>query len=619
MSFAILRIHPAQVAVLAGSTLVLALLVHETRDVLETDYRAQVESIQASVDKTAERLAALTSETFDQVSRSTLVVNFVQGRRPAPTLTELELAGVIDKGVADPMFIADVTGHVLDATTSSGTSYVADEPFFQQHRVSTDRGLRVGRVWVDRVAGAARIPVTRRLEVGGRFQGVVCAMVDPARITAAHGRHEAPGTLVGVLGDDGYYRSRLSAGRMTFDEHLDPRVVAAQIAESRATRRPGRSRVDGSERFAAMVQVAGYPLHALVAVSADEALAPYRHGRRQTLRWAFGMAAGILFGAAVLLRLARSLDESRARTRRAEATFRAALEGSLDAVFILEAVRRPSDGRLVDLRVRDCNERAAQGLGTDRTGLLGASFSERLPVSAREYLRAFQHVMSTGRPAQGEIECSDPGLEGVWLHHQIVPLEDGAALISRDVTGKKAIEAELSALGRIDSLTSLANRRGFEERLREAMLRCRRAPMNGCLALLYIDLDGFKRINDTLGHEAGDAVLVEVARRLRSATRETDVVARLGGDEFAVVAENAGAVPDVEALATRVLEQLSAPHVFGEVRVTATPSIGIAFHHSEESPEVLRKRADVAMYAAKAAGKGRFAWDDAAAARILAV
>ncbi len=184
--------------------------------------------------------------------------------------------------------------------------------------------------------------------------------------------------LVGVLGDDGYYRSRPSAGRMTFDEH-DPRAVAAQIAESRGdtpTRaQPGRRqrtvRRDGpGGRLPAPCARRGVGRRGARTVStrapADPALG-IRHGR------------GILFGAAVLLRLARSLDESRARTRRAEATFQAALEGSLDAVFILEAVRRPSDGRLVDLRVRDCNERAAQGLGTDRTGCSARPFRSACP------------------------------------------------------------------------------------------------------------------------------------------------------------------------------------------------------------------------------------------------
>lgn len=615
MPLTFLRLHPAKATVVAGACAALLLVGLEVHDAVDADYRAQVEGIQASIDKTAQQLAARTTQTFDQVSRSTLVVNFALGRQPVPTLAELELAGVIDKDIADPMFIADVTGFVQDITTSSSAMYVADEPFFQQHRTSTDRDVRVGQVWTDPATGVSRIPVTRRLEVKGRFQGVVCAMVDPVRVTAPSARYEAAGTLIGLLGDDGHYRSRLSEGRMTFGERLDPSTVMAQIAESRRTRQPGRSKVDGSERFAAIEKVEGYPLHALVAVSAGEALAPYRQARGQTLRWGAVAAAAILLAAAMLLRLARSLDQSRARTRRAEATFRAALEGSLDAVFILEAVRGP-DGRLVDMRIRDCNERAAQGLGDRRAGVLGASFAQRLPRSTQHYLKAFEYVMSTGKPAQNEMECFDPGLEGVWLHHQIVPLEDGAALISRDVTEKKANEAALAALGRVDSLTSLANRRGFEEKLADAMRRGERAVRrdgdSGRLALLYVDLDGFKAINDRLGHEAGDAVLVEVARRLQAAVRATDVVARLGGDEFAVIAEHAGADPDVERVARRVLDLLSAPHPVGDAGAVATPSIGIAFHRPGEAPETFRARADAAMYEAKASGKARFSWESPA-------
>jgi diguanylate cyclase (GGDEF)-like protein len=283
-------------------------------------------------------------------------------------------------------------------------------------------------------------------------------------------------------------------------------------------------------------------------------------------------------------------------------------------VFILEAVRDPGEGRLVDLRIRDCNERAAQGLSTTRTELLGAMFSERLPASTERYLKAFNHVAATGKPAQNEMECHDPGLEGIWLHHQIVPLEDGFALISRDVTEKRVNEATLAALSRADSLTSLTNRRGFEEKLDEAILRSARAKAGdgANLALLYVDLDGFKAINDSLGHAAGDAVLVEVARRLRAAVRTTDVVARLGGDEFAVIAENAGTRRDIDTLAERVLGDLSKPHRLGDAQRFATPSIGIAIHLPDEHSGAFRSRADAAMYRAKLAGKARAAWESTA-------
>lgn len=614
MALNFLRTHSAKAAVLGVAGLVLALLGLETYRALVSEYRVQVQSIQSSVERTAQQLAARTAGAMDQVNRSTLVVNYTLGRYPAPTLTDLELSGVIDTGLADPMFIADVKGFVQDSTSSAHMQYVADEEFFKQHLASSERQVFVGRVWTDVVSGAARIPVTRRLEVDGKFHGIVCAMVDPRVLTVPYGRHEVSSTTIGVLGDDGYYRSRLSEGRMTFGERLDPRAVAHQIAESKRTFLPGRSRVDGSERFAALVKVERYPLYAVVAVSAEAALAPYRQFREKNIRWAIVTTLGTVLAVLMLLRLARSLDESRRLTRTAEATFRAALEGSLDAVFILEAVRDPGEGRLVDLRIRDCNERAAQGLSTTRTELLGAMFSERLPASTERYLKAFNHVAATGKPAQNEMECHDPGLEGIWLHHQIVPLEDGFALISRDVTEKRANEATLAALSRADSLTSLTNRRGFEEKLEEAILRSARAkPGDGAnLALLYVDLDGFKAINDSLGHAAGDAVLVEVARRLRAAVRTTDVVARLGGDEFAVIAENAGTRRDIDTLAERVLGDLSKPHRLGDAQRFATPSIGIAIHLPDEHSGAFRSRADAAMYRAKLAGKARAAWESTA-------
>lgn len=607
-----LRFHTAQATVLAGVALVLGGLALATRQGLHDAYGAEVDAIFLSIDRTAQQLATRTAEVFDQVSRSTLVVDHVQSYTPAPTLATLALAGVIDRGVADPMFTTDVAGFVLDTTVASHTQYVADEDFFKLHRTTSGRDVHIGPVWTDAVTGTARVPVTRRMEVKGRFHGIVGAMVDPVRLTVPYGRHEASGTVIGVLGDDGVYRSRATDGHFTFGERIDPARIAHLIDTARRTREPGRSSVDGVLRFAAMVKVERYPLHAVVAVNADDALLPYRHARARALRWALGAGLFVLLAGAMSLRLARSLDDSRARASRAEASFRAALDGSLDAVFILDAVRHPGTGALVDLHVRDCNDRAAAGLGTTRTKLLNTSFCDRLPSVRNRYFKAFECVMATRQPADDEYQATDPGLEGLWLHHQIVPLDDGVALISRDITRRKADEAALAELGRRDSLTGLANRRAFEEKLDEAIRRSARAqdraPGTTPLALLYLDLDGFKSMNDSFGHAAGDLVLREVAHRLQATVRASDVVARLGGDEFAVIAENAGTADDIGALCERLLASLSKPHLLaGEARVS-TPSIGVALHLAREDGAELRHRADAAMYRAKQAGKARFAW-----------
>jgi diguanylate cyclase (GGDEF)-like protein len=168
--------------------------------------------------------------------------------------------------------------------------------------------------------------------------------------------------------------------------------------------------------------------------------------------------------------------------------------------------------------------------------------------------------------------------------------------------------AELARLAYHDALTGLANRARFLECLDRALARARAAGEPTRVAVLLLDLDGFKEVNDTMGHAAGDALLVQVGERLLGATRGCDTAARLGGDEFAVVLDGVRQEADATVVAERVVAALSAPYALaaGPARVGA--SLGIArAGDAEATPAALLHDADVAMYRAKAQGRGRWA------------
>ncbi len=173
-----------------------------------------------------------------------------------------------------------------------------------------------------------------------------------------------------------------------------------------------------------------------------------------------------------------------------------------------------------------------------------------------------------------------------------------------DISVLKAQQRELLEQARHDSLTGLPNRRAFSERLQQAMARARRQPQT--LAVLYVDLDGFKAVNDRHGHAAGDLVLAEVAKRLLSCVRLTDCVCRLAGDEFTVILEGAGATSELDRVCRRIVEQLSIPHLIDGHALTVSPSIGAAVFDQHESADEICHRADAAMYRAKHAGKACF-------------
>jgi len=183
-----------------------------------------------------------------------------------------------------------------------------------------------------------------------------------------------------------------------------------------------------------------------------------------------------------------------------------------------------------------------------------------------------------------------------------------------DITQRKQAEADIHNLAFYDSLTGLPNRRLLLDRLKQSIMLRNRRPQLG--ALMFIDLDNFKTLNDTRGHDVGDSLLVEVAKRLRSCVREVDTVARLGGDEFIIILEELNqdyqqAASDAESVAEKVVAALNAPYPLKHGDYHGTASIGLSlFDHRDKNAKDLLKRADVAMYQAKESGRNTLRFFD---------
>ena len=222
----------------------------------------------------------------------------------------------------------------------------------------------------------------------------------------------------------------------------------------------------------------------------------------------------------------------------------------------------------------------------------------------------------TGKTDEYRVECRQRKKNGEWIWILSVGAlveydEQGLPLrmlgTHLDITEKKKAEALIWQQANIDALTGLPNRRMFNDRLEHDLQKSRRTGLP--LAVLFIDLDHFKIVNDTLGHAIGDALLIEAARRLQACVRESDTVARLGGDEFTVSLPELHGTGHVETIAENIIETMSEPFTLGNEDIFLSASIGITlFPGDAENLDDLLRHADQAMYAAKDSGRNRFSY-----------
>lgn len=270
-----------------------------------------------------------------------------------------------------------------------------------------------------------------------------------------------------------------------------------------------------------------------------------------------------------------------------------------------------------DLRSRFIlNSRAHLGLlgltdQADAVGKTDLNFFVR--ERATQFRRDEMEVLRTGRAIVGKEEkAARPGGKVVWNSTTKMPWRDaegriaGTMGISRDITDRKQTEDLLYRRAFYDPLTELPNRALFMDRLAYFFHRAERNPEKH-FAVLFLDLDRFKSVNDSLGHEAGDALLIATAQKLKGCLRPGDTVARLGGDEFTVLLEEVHGIADAVRVAKRILESLAEPVPVKGTEVFSTVSIGVALSSSAyKRPEDLLRDADTAMYGAKAHGRSRY-------------
>ncbi|MEW9897590.1 diguanylate cyclase [Chitinivorax sp. PXF-14] len=266
---------------------------------------------------------------------------------------------------------------------------------------------------------------------------------------------------------------------------------------------------------------------------------------------------------------------------------------------------------LVNGLIVDVNEAMCRLTGYPREALLGRppadfvdepsrqTLSEQLALAGREHHRQFELTLYT-REGEARVLLVNASTRFDAEQHPVFSF----CLIT-DITERKLNEERVLYLAFYDTLTALPNRFLFQERIDQALLQQKR--QGGLVALMFVDLDDFKLVNDTLGHDCGDQLLREVARRLNACVRRSDTVARLGGDEFVLLLPNLKAREDAILVARKVVTSLTVPVLIEDQLLTVSLSLGVALCPDDgNDPDLLRKKADMAMYAAKRAGKNQF-------------
>ncbi len=260
-----------------------------------------------------------------------------------------------------------------------------------------------------------------------------------------------------------------------------------------------------------------------------------------------------------------------------------------------------------DCLIIDANQACTQLLGVTPAELIGSS--GEMFIDKNDLPGLLQHISNADNNA---VEFSLPGADGssgitVEIRSKNGTFNQQAVQIVaiRDISERKEYEQKLRQLGYYDSLTGLANRTLFQQRLQHAINKSNRTHEKH--ALLFIDLDQFKNINDSLGHDIGDQLLIQVGKRLKLRARKMDTVARLGGDEFAILVEDISAPYSAAKVADELLKVMSEHITVDDYKLLVTPSIGIALYPSDgdSSGELLRK-ADTAMYHAKSKGRNNY-------------
>ncbi len=604
------RLRAEVLIIFSGAALICAMWIY----VFQTLSAERENIIASATQSNANLVRAFKEELLRYFSQIDLLVSFAKRR--------IESNGVKKINLVDPFRIAasknpsliqlsfiDSKGWLVASSLPySNRLYLGDREQYKAHVDADQDRLHISRPTVGLVTGRPSVRISRRINYpDGRFAGVLVASVDPAYLVKPYGGFDlGQGGSAAVVRSDGVILARQSGSEIQTGADISASPLFAAVAQAPKGSLMSRSTVDNVQRLFSYVVMDEYPLVAVTARSEDDLLRPYYQSRTRYFSYA-AVASGAAAAIAVVLLLLFAAQRRIAdRLGESEARFRSLAELSSDAYW-------EQDEHLRFSRFTDITKGPVSVPNWAPKAYLGKTRWE-LPNSRMSAAEWEEHkaTLEAHKPFYDFVHSrvdDDNKLRHVNVSGHPIFDEEGAFRgyrgVARNITEKIAAEERIRHLAQHDELTGLPNRTAFNQNVNHAINRALR--YGRTLAILFLDLDRFKLINDTLGHEAGDRALEEIAERLRGCMRGSDMIARFGGDEFVILIEEFTAPSDVTGVVNKLLGAVKAPLKHKGQEFSLSASVGIStFPDDGKDAQTLLKNADIAMYRAKDKGRNTF-------------
>jgi diguanylate cyclase (GGDEF)-like protein len=552
------------------------------------------------------------ARTLAQVEQLTLNLQYQWTKHgTAVNLEEQRQFGLFPRAGKIDVSIVGPSGATVTSTLPEPHVNAAEESYFKFHRAYADAHLRVENRLID--GGHTNTPLlrfTRRLEArDGSFNGVVVVDTEPGFLASVSDESSLdPRDFISIRHEGGVLlvSEKGAQIRGLGQVHIEPPEFPAPTGTRRV---PGENFKDGEARITAWQKHAAFQLVSYAGLAESTHLAAHLRTAREYRNFA-AAASGFL----ILFAVAGAYFSLRHQRRKQQieevrAVFRLATDAANEGFYMVRPIYG-RDGGIVDFIYEDCNEHGAHLLEKEKSQVTGSRLGESIPESYRDQvLSVYRKAMEDGFYEDEIRTAPNSPFKASWLYRRLVRSGQALAVTLRDISEKKQHELMLMDLANTDSLTGLPNRHWLLQFLPEALSQAKNR--RALLALLFIDLDGFKDINDSLGHSVGDRLLKEVAARLKSLLRAHDHVVRLGGDEFTVLVTHVTSYEEIAQVATRISQSFQEPFEVSTHHGLVRCSIGIGvFPQDGYTAETLLQNADIAMYAAKEEGKGSFRFYD---------